>query len=215
MFDDLGHTASLAEIAWTALAAIAATINVWLLADAARDVRAVRRAAQNGARRIAGHTALGIQIGLTLPQVLALCLGLIALDLPPSMRTGDDARAATILVLGLTLNQLILAGVGVFMRIRRALLLAYLERRDRQVITVVGAERHAESMAELVHNTEITTEARDGALEAYHAANDVNNRIIGVQQEIAATNEVAGKAASSLKEYMEKLETERQDREGC
>ncbi len=76
--------------------------------------------------------------------------------------------------------------------------------------------RHETQMTELLHNTEVTTEARDGALEAFHSANSANIKI-------AETNKVAGEAATAAKEstdklheLMEKLEGERKEREdGC
>jgi len=73
--------------------------------------------------------------------------------------------------------------------------------------------RHDTQMTELLHNTEVTTEARDGALEAFHSANSANVKI-------AETNKVAGEAATAAKEstdklheLMEKLEGERKERE--
>jgi len=73
--------------------------------------------------------------------------------------------------------------------------------------------RHDTQMTELVHNTEISTEARDGALDAYHTANNMNEKLLRVQQEIAETNRAAGRSADALRALLEEQESGRSNRQ--
>lgn len=208
---DIAMTATYPEVAWTAIGLVALVVNAGLTRNAWQDYTALIRLDKNGARRIAARTAVAIQAGLTAPQAIAVIIGVTAMLTPPANPGRAISLPLLIITYGLILNELILVGVAIYTHVGRRVLLNYLDGTEESA----GASRHAETMAELVHNTEVSTEARDGALESFHAANDVNNRIIGVQKDIAETNRIAGESAESLHEYMEKLEAERKEREGC
>lgn len=208
-FADIRQTASIAEIAWTAIGIVALIVNLGLTWNARGDYAALTRLGQNGGRKIAARTALVIQAGLTAPQVVAVAIGVLALLSPPTNGATPTTRTTLILTIGLILNELILVWVALYTHLRRRLLLGYLDKQE----DTAGAARHEEAMTELLHNTEVSTEARDGALESFHAANNLNIKI-------AETNRVAGEASAAamestdkLYDLMERLEGERKDRE--
>ncbi len=82
------------------------------------------------------------------------------------------------------------------------------ERDDTPQSTTVEAARHAETMTELVHNTALTTEARDGAQDAYHAAIQVQERIAETNRVAREASEAAGASADALREYLERKDRE-------
>lgn len=210
MFPDLRETANAPEILWTLTGALALIINLWLLHDVRLDARALDRRGQNGAKRIAVQTAIGIQAGLTLPQVIAVVIGVLSMLTPPENPARPVTTTLVVVTVGILLIEIILTGVALFTRVRRTQLLDYLEAGERETNTL----RHVETMAELTHNTEVTTEAREGAQDAYRAANAVNLKV-------AESNKIAGEASAAamqstdnLRKLMERLEGERKQREG-
>jgi len=206
---DLARTASPQEIAWTTVGLLALIVNAGLTLNARRDYRALIRLGRNGALKIAAKTAVIVQAGLTLPQVIAVFIGVVAMLTPPAVPTVPLTRTGIVVTLGLIGIEVVLVGVGLYTQIRRLKLLAYLNRTEQTAETT----RHEETMTELVHNTEVSTEARDGALESFHAADNLNEKILNVQQEIAETNRVAGAASEHLHDYMQQLESERKERQ--
>jgi len=213
VYIDLRETASPPEVLWTLIGVVALAINLWLLRDVWLDARALNRLGQNGAKKIAVMTAIGIQVGLTLPQVIAVAIGIVSLLVPPSSPHAIVTAPLVIVTVGILLIEIILTLVALFTRVRRTRLLDYMESSESDTI----AMRHAETMGELVHITEVTTEARDGA---QYAANSLNEMIMSVQEDIAATNKVAATAAAAamentdrLRELVERLERERSTRD--
>lgn len=201
MYIDLRETASPPEVLWTIIGVVALGINLWLLRDVWLDARALDRLGQNGAKKIAVMTAIGIQVGLTLPQVIAVVIGVVSLLVPPSNPHAIVTTPLVIVTVGILLIEIILTLVALFTRVRRTQLLDYLAVNEREA----NSRRHAETMVELVHNTALTAEAKDAAISA--------------NVKIAATNKVAGEAATAatqsadkLRELMEKLERERAER---
>ncbi len=215
LFNDLTRTATPPEVAWTVIGLVALLVNLGLTRNAWQDYAALIRLDKNGARRIAARTAVTIQAGLTAPQAIAVTIGVIAMLTPPTNPGKPIAPPVLMVMFGLIAIEIILVWVGLYTHVRRRLLLNYLNGLEESA----GATRHAEAMTELVHNTELTTEARDGVQDAYHVANNLNSRMLEVQQDIAATNLSAGDAATAakqstdkLRDLMEKLEGERVDR---
>lgn len=190
----LSDTASVAEVAWTIIGTIGLLINLSLAWQAWRDYRALIRLGKNGSRKIAARTAVGIQSGLALPQLIAVVIGVASMLTPPANPDIPVPPAVVAITVGLVVNEAILVAVGALTHIGRIRLLAYLDRTEESA----GAARHAETMAELEHNTEISTEARDGAIDAFRAANAVNIKI-------AETNTVAGEASRQSGEEARKL----------
>mgnify|MGYP000331820191 CR=1 FL=1 len=204
----LGPNASAIEVLWTALGLLALAVNLVLLSRAVGNLRALDALGQNGGRRLSAWTAIGIQIGLTLPQAVTVAIGVAVLRLPP---TKAPTLAGAIVGGGLVANEAILAAVAVYALARWHILDRYFDARAGAAASeaeAVAETRHTETMVELTHNTEITTEARDGAIEAFHAANELNSKI-------AETNRVAGEAAAAAMESTDKLRVvlERQERE--
>lgn len=208
-----GPNTSNRELLWTALGLVALLVNVILLARAIGNLRALDALGQNGGRRLSAWTAIGIQAGLTLTQTVMVATGISAARLPPTYSVAGNIVGG-----GLVVNEAIMVAVAVYALTRWHILDRYFDARATVAPSraeAVAQTRHSETMAELEHNTDITTEARDGALEAFGAANSVNAKIIAVQQEIAATNKVAGEAATAAMESTDKLRAvlERQERE--
>lgn len=208
-FGDIRQTASVAEVAWTTIGLVALVVNLGLTWNAARDYRALTSLGRNGGRKIAAQTALTIQAGLTAPQVVAVAIGVLAMLNPPANPDKPVPLVALILTLGLILNEAILVWVGLYTHFRRVKLLGYLDRQEQ----TAGEARHVESMAELTHNTQISTEARDGALDAFHTADNMNLKLLKVQQEIAEINQAAGRSADALRELLEEQENGRATRQ--
>ncbi len=207
----IGETASLVEILWVACGAVGVIAFGILAWRAHAALRALRVLGLNGGRKIAGRTTLIKQLLLGATQVIVMATGIVG-ALSPDTATGTSTATA-IATLGILVNEAIIMGVGIFGLIRGDVLDRYLAAHDATRGDAATIARHVETMAELTHNTEITTEARDGALEAFHAANEANVKI-------AETNRVAGEAAQAaaqstdkLRGLMERLEHERKDRE--
>jgi len=204
-----GENASIAEVVWAISSAVGLLVFVGLTWQAWRDYNALIRLGQNGGRKIAAWTAIGIQGGLAATQAIAVAIGVLRGVLPPQVPLKPVTTTETLITLGLIMSEVVLVSVGVLTHVGRVRLLSYLEGvRESE-----DAARHAETMAELVHNTEVTTEARDGAQEAYHAANNINSKILDVKQEIAETNRVTDQVAQQLHEYMQQIEGERKEGE--
>lgn len=161
--DDLLETASPPEVIWTLIGLMALGINFWLLRDAWFDARILDRLGQNGAKKIAVRTAIGIQLGLTLPQAIAVTIGVVSLLIPPANPNAPVTTPLVIVTVGILLIEASLTLVALFTRVRRAQLLAYLESTERDV----NGLRHAETMAELSHNTDVSTAARDAAQQTH------------------------------------------------
>lgn len=161
--DNLLETASPPEVLWTLIGLLALVFNLWLLRDAWLDARLLERRGQNGAKKIAARTAIGVQLGLTVPQAIAVVIGVISLLVPPSNPDTPVTAPLVVVTVGIMLIEISLTLVAVFTRVRRAQLLAYLESTERDA----NSQRHAETMAELSHNTAITTEARDTAQQTH------------------------------------------------
>ena len=174
-----------------------------------RDYSALIRLGRNGGRKIAAVTAIGIQVGLATTQAIAVAIGVLRGALPPAVPLKPATTTETLITLGLIASEAILVGVGILTHVGRVRLLSYLEgSREPEEVT-----QHAETMAELVHNTEVTTEARDGAQDAFHAANNFNAKLSDVQQKIAETNRVAEEVSEQLHEYTQQLEGKPKERE--
>ncbi len=163
MFPDLRETANTPEMLWTLTGVLALMINLWLLRDVQLDARALERRGQNGAKRIAVRTAIGIQAGLTVSQVIAVVIGVLSMLTPPENPARPVTTTLVVVTVGIVLIEASLTLVALFTRVRRAQLLAYLEGAERDP----NSQRHVETMAELSHNTEITTEARDAAQQTH------------------------------------------------
>jgi len=184
--------------------------------QAARDYLAVSRVGQDGGRKIAAWTAIGIQGGLTATQAIAVGIGVAAGSIPPAVPVSPVTTTEATVALGLVVRQMVLVSVGILTHVGRVRLLNYLESVKGQEGTTQHAEsaaQHAETMEELVHNTEVTTEARDGAQHAYDAANNFNAKLTDVQQEIAETNRVAEEVSEQLHKYTQQLEGKPKERE--
>ncbi len=205
------ETASFPEAVWSIASAVGLFVFLGLTWQAWRDYSALMRLGRNGGRKIAAWTAIGIQGGLVATQAIAVAIGIMGGSLPPDVPVRPATTTETLMTLGLIASEAILVGVGVLTHVGRVRLLSYLEGAKESE----NVAQHAETMTELVHNTAVTTAARDGAQEAYRAADNINAKILDVQQEIAETNRVAGDAAEQLHDYMHQLEGERKDREGC
>ncbi len=206
---DLRETASTPEVFWTLTGLLALEINLWLLRDAHLDARAIERRGQNGAKKIAVRTAIGILVGLSVPQVIAVAIGVVLMLTPPENPARPVTNTLIIVTVGMVLIEASLTIVAFFTRVRRTQLLDYLESEVRETVT----QRHAETMVELVHNTEVSTEARDGAQHAYQETDSINEKILAVHKQVLANNEAATDVARSLKEYMEGQEEVRHQRE--
>ncbi len=164
MYVDLRETASPPEVIWTLIGLMALGINFWLLRDAWFDARLLDRLGQNGAKKIAVRTAIGVQIGLTLPQVIAVTIGVVSLLIPSANPNAPVTTPLVIVTVGILLIEVILTLVALFTRVRRTQLLAYLESSERDA----NGLRHAETMTELSHNTDVSTDARDAAQQTHH-----------------------------------------------
>lgn len=164
MFPDLRATTSPPELLWTLAGLVALGINLWLLRDVWLDARALDRKHQNGAKKIAVRTAIGIQAGLTVSQVIAVVIGVFLILTPPENPARPTTAELVAVTVGILLIEAILTGVALFTRVRRTQLLDYLESSEREANEV----RHAETMVEFRHNTDISTEARDAAQQTHH-----------------------------------------------
>jgi len=201
-----GENASIADAVWAISSAVGLVIFLGLSWQAWRDYNALIRLGKNGGRKIAAWTAIGIQGGLAVTQAIAVAIGVLKGVLPPAVPLNPVTTTETFITIGLIVSEVILVGVGVLTHVGRVRLLSYLEgAREAEDVA-----RHAETMAELVHNTEVTIEARDGAQHAYEVANN-NSRILGVQQDIAETDGVADEVSEQLHEYMQQLEGEHKE----
>jgi len=206
-----GENVRIADVVWGISGIVGLLVFLGLAWQSWRDYRALLRLGQNGGRKIAAWTAIGIQGGLATTQALAVAIGVLRGAIPPAIPLKPATTTETLITLGLIVSEIVLVSVGVLTHVGRVRLLSYLEGvRESE-----DAARHAETMAELVHNTEVTTEARDGAQDAYHAANNFNAKLSDVQQDIAETNRVAEEVSEQLHKYSQQLEGERKDREGC
>lgn len=186
----IDETTSIADVAWAISSAVGLLVFVGLTWQAWRDYSALIRLGRNGGRKIAAWTAIGIQGGLASTQAIAVAIGVLRGALPPAAPLKPATTTETLITLGLIMSEAVLVGVGLLTHVGRVRLLNYLEgTREAESPT-----QHAETMKELVHNTEVTTEARDGAQEA---------------------NRVADEVSEQLHEYMQQLEGEHKDREGC
>ena len=203
----IGEAASVTDAVWAISSAVGLLVFVGLTWQAWRDYVAVKPVAQNRGRKIAAVTAIGIQVGLTATQAIAVGIGVLRGVLPPVVPLKPATTTETLITLALITSEVVVVGVGILTHVGRVRLLAHLkEAREAQ-------NDHAETMAELVHNTEVTTEARDDAQDAYRAANSVNEKILGVRQEIAETNRVAEEVAEQLHKYTQQLEGKPKERE--
>lgn len=211
----LSETASLLEILWTMFGVVGLLMFGILTWRAYAALAALRRLGLNGGRKIAGQTVLIKQVALGTSQVIVVATGIIQALAPPAKVGLPQPFPAVVATLGIMGMELIIMGVGIFGLLRADVLDRYLAAHDSDEQDTTNRERHAETMTELTHNTEITTEARDGAIEAYRAADAVNQQIAESNRVAGESNRVAGESAEALKEYMQKLEGERQDREGC
>ena len=212
----IGETASIADAVWAISSAVGLLVFVGLTWQAWRDYSALIRLGRNGGRKIAAWTAIGIQGGLATTQAIAVAIGVLRGVLPPAVPLKPATTTETLITVGLIASEALLVGVGVLTHVGRVRLLNYLESVKGQEGTTQHAEsatQHAETMKELVHNTEVTTEARDGAQDAYHAANNFNAKLTDVQQEIAETNRVAEEVSEQLHKYTQQLEGKPKERE--
>ncbi len=209
MYVDLRATASPPEVLWTLTGLLALGINLWLLRDALLDAHALERRGQNGAKKIAVRTAIGVQVGLTAAQVIVVAIGVISMLTPPDNPAAPVTPLLVVVTAGIVMIEALLTLVAFFTRVRRSQLLDYLESEIRETVS----RRHAETMVELIHNTEVSTEARDGAQHAYKETDSINEKILAVHRQVLANNEAATEAARNLKEYMEGQEEVRHQRE--
>jgi len=146
---------------WAISSAIGLIVFLGLCWQAWRDYRALARLGQNGGRKIAAVTAIGIQGGLAATQAIAVAIGVLRGVLPPAVPLKPETTMETLVTLALIVSEIILVGVGILTHVGRVRLLSHLEDAKESE----NAARHAETMTELMHNTEVTTQARDGAQE--------------------------------------------------
>jgi len=205
----IGETASIADAVWAIASAVGLLVFVGLTWQAWRDYKALIRLGRNGGRKIAAWTAIGIQGGLATTQAIAVAIGLLRGVLPPVVPLKPATTTETLITLGLIVSEALLVGVGVLTHVGRVRLLNYLAGANEPE----GDTQHDETMKELIHNTEVTTEARDGAQDAYRAANNFNAKLTDVQQEIAETNRVAEEVSEQLHKYTQQLEGKPKERE--
>jgi len=163
VYIDLIETVSPPEVLWTLTGVLALCINLWLLRDVQLDARALDRRGQDGAKKIAVRTAIGIQAGLTAPQVIAVVIGVISMLTPPDNPAAPVTPLLVVVTVGIVTIEALLTLVALFTRVRRTQLLDYLESGGRDV----NGSQHAETMAELSHNTDVSTEARDAAQQTH------------------------------------------------
>lgn len=204
----LTETASPLEVLWTLFGIVGLVMFGILAWRAYAALAALRRLGLNGGRKIAGKTVLVKQIALGASQVIVVATGIVQALAPPAKAGLPLPFPALVATLGIVGMELIIMGVGVFGLIRADVLDRYLAAHDSGEQDATNQARHAETMTELTHNTEVTTEA----MEAFHSANSANIKI-------AETNKVAGEAASAairstdkLRDLMERLELERGER---
>lgn len=129
-------TATTPEILWTGIGLLALLMNLWLLWDAVRDMRALATSGRNGARRIVARTSAVVQFGLAAPQGIAVLLGVIAMLAPTRNPNSATTRATVIIIAGLILNQVIALAVALYSRWRRVRLLAYLNDHEEHAATI-------------------------------------------------------------------------------
>ncbi len=155
---------TIAEALWTGIAAASFLVNGALLWIALGDLLDLHRRKCNGAKRIAAWTAVGVKGVLTLVQCIFLGLGLFLARRPPTNPGRPVSELAIVVSSGLIAAALLLAGLGVFMHVRRMQLLDYLAGEEAKVA------RYEEVIEELHHISIVTEatndEARAGKREA-------------------------------------------------
>jgi len=209
----IADTALPTQIIWIILGMIGAIATGIMALQAVATHRMLIRREINGARRIAAIINLIVQCELLVVQIIVIVTGGVSALIPAANPDITVSLPLIIVTFGIGGMEVVLVAVSLTGLAGWNALDQYLkgqERQERQEQDEATelASQHAETMVELVHNTEVSTEARDGALESLHQASEANVMA-------AERNRVAGESAEALHEYMKKLEGERQDREDC
>lgn len=209
------------EIIYLSVGLVAGTVNIILAIFAQGDLRDVFRRRLNGGMRIEAWTGLISQGALALQQLMSVTLGVLAVLSPPANPENPTTKLGIYFAIGFILKQFLAAFQGLFLLWRRNVLREYLEKEAEAIIATneqVAQQRHDESMSELVHNTEVTEDTNRisiaARLDTIERTNNINDRIVSVQRDIANTNRVAGEAADKLREVIERHEEGRKEREG-
>jgi hypothetical protein len=137
---NLAGTASVAELLWVAIGLVTGAVNTVLWIIAARDLQAVYRARQNGAKRIEGWTWFWAHLVLVLTQAIAVGVGVFAALMPPANPAAPTTAVGLVVVVGLIVKQCLNCAMGVFLILRRGKLDAYLDGQVRAVAVIAAIE---------------------------------------------------------------------------
>lgn len=125
------HTVLWYETLWLAIGLVGASVVLWMLRDLANDRDRLKHDGRNGGDEMLNATALGINGFLLGIQGAIVLIGYVAILLPSSAQSGNQAAVTPIRV-ALTLSFFLIAACGVgcalWMRVRRRQLRAYLRR---------------------------------------------------------------------------------------
>lgn len=186
-----------AEVLGFSVSILGFLLNAALLALVLGDLRALLRAGRNGAKRLLARTAVGVKLTLTLVQLVFVSVGLFALVSPPINPDQPVMTHEAVVTSARIVTATLLAGLGVYMHARRILLLKYLsDERDREAL---GTVQHVEVMTELRHNTAVTEEAREEAVQAKTEATVAQANAATAVGEAAAAREEAARAKTEAK----------------
>ncbi len=138
---NIGETANAGELLWVAIGLMVGTVNTVLWIIATRDLRAVYRSRQNGAKRIEAWTWFYAHGLLVLAQCIGVGIGLYAALTPPANPARPVTRVSMVLAAGLIGMQLTHGLLGVFLILRRGKLDAYLDGQLHAHAVVIPVER--------------------------------------------------------------------------
>lgn len=123
---DRGNAAP-AELVWLAIGLLTGVVNAILWSIALRDLWAVHRARQNGAKRIEARTWVVLHGLLVLAQLIAIGIGAFAALSPPANPGTPTTTLGLVLVAGLIAKQALNMAAGLYLLWRRGRLDKYLD----------------------------------------------------------------------------------------
>jgi hypothetical protein len=138
---NLAETANVTELLWVAIGLVTGAVNSVLCIIAARDLKAVYAARQNGAKRIEAWTWFWAHLVLVLAQAIAVGIGVYAALMPPANPATPTTRVGVVLAAGLIVKQLLNCALGVYLIFRRGKLDAYLDAQVSAVAVVLPVGR--------------------------------------------------------------------------
>jgi hypothetical protein len=207
---NLAATANVFELAWVAVGLTTGAVNSVLWVIAVRDLQAVYRMAQNGAKHIEAWTWFWAHLILVLGQVLAVAIGVFAALTPPANPAIPVSPVGMILSVGLITKQLVNCGLGIFLILRRGKLDAYIDgrlhARGELAADATNLAQHDETMAALAENTAVTVAARREASAAHVAAGRATDEAAGAHSEATQAKDEATQAHEQARVIIERID---------